>query len=190
MIGSMLAKARKSNGIKKSQLASLTNINVGHLTHIEKGERNPSHKALKCICKALNIPYGPLMFTYDKELSKEQISYNAINYISCNKILAIDNISSFIDCPPSIPSSTLAVKINDDSMEPTFKKGDFIFIELNSPLNTKDYGIFSLNNEIIIRRFYSKNGKITLKADNKSINEIKISETDTLFIIGKVLKIK
>ena len=49
MIGSMLAKARKAKGMTKTELAKLTDINIGHLTHIEKGERNPSHKALRNI---------------------------------------------------------------------------------------------------------------------------------------------
>ena len=92
MIGAMLAKARKDKGMSKTELAQVTDINIGHLTHIEKEERNPSHKALKVICKALNIPYQPLMFTYDKEITEEQASYNVVNHISYNKVLAIDSL--------------------------------------------------------------------------------------------------
>ena len=55
MIGDMIAKIRKEKGITKTELARRTGINIGHLTHIEKGERNPSQNALKNICKALNI---------------------------------------------------------------------------------------------------------------------------------------
>ena len=65
MIGDMIAKARKEKRMTKTELARLTEINIGHLTHIEKGERNPSHKALKKICKALDVPYQQLMYTYD-----------------------------------------------------------------------------------------------------------------------------
>ena len=70
MIGDMIAKVRKEKGMTKTELARLTDINIGHLTHIEKGERNPSHKALKNICKALDIPYQQLMYTYDKQISE------------------------------------------------------------------------------------------------------------------------
>ena len=52
MIGDMLSKIREDKKISKTTLAQSTNINVGHLTHIEKGERNPSHKALKGLCEA------------------------------------------------------------------------------------------------------------------------------------------
>lgn len=190
MIGDMLAKARKDKGMTKTELAKVTDINIGHLTHIEKGERNPSHKALKSICKALNIPYQPLMFTYDKEIDEEQSLYNVTDCISYNKVLAIDKIGGFIDCPPKLPSSAFAIKVQDSSMEPTFKKDSYVFVEPNSPLSSKDYGIFELNGSIIIRKFFSKKGKITLKADNKEIEEIKLSSEDNFTIIGKVFKNK
>lgn len=190
MIGSMLAKARKDKGMTKTDLAKVTDINIGHLTHIEKGERNPSHKALKVICKALGIPYQPLMFTYDKEITEEQSSYNAINCLSYNKILAVDKIDSFIDCPAKVPSAAIAVKVPDNSMEPTFEKNKYVFVELNTPLSSKEYGIFKLNDDILIRKFMVKKGSITLKADNKSVEEIKVTDEDDFCIIGKVYKNK
>ena len=88
MIGDMIAKVRKEKGITKTELARITGINIGHLTHIEKGERNPSHKALKNICKALDIPYQQLMYTYDKELNEDQETYNFIKHISYDKVPA------------------------------------------------------------------------------------------------------
>lgn len=187
MIGGMLAKARKARGMTKTELARLTDINIGHLTHIEKGERNPSHKALKNICKALDIPYQQLMYTYDKTINEEQESYNVVKHISYDKVLAVDSLDSFIDCPSDMPSAALAVKISDDTMNKTFEKGTYAFIEFNSPLNSKDFGLFSYNGQVLIRRFYDKRGKITLKAENPSIKDIQVSNNDTFYIIGKVL---
>ena len=77
MIGDIIARIRKEKNISKTDLAKETGINIGHLTHIEKSERNPSHKALKTICKALKVPYQPLMYTYDKTLSDDQQFYKA-----------------------------------------------------------------------------------------------------------------
>ena len=187
MIGDMIAKARKEKGITKTELARLTDINIGHLTHIEKGERNPSHKALKNICKALDIPYQQLMFTYDKTINEEQESYNVVEHISYNKIIAVDKISNFIDCPSNVPSSAIALKISDDSMEKTFSKNSYVFVEFNTPLNSKDYGLFNYNGKILIRKFITKNGKITLKADNTSYSNINVAKNDDFYIIGKIL---
>lgn len=190
MIGNMIAKIRKEKGMSKTELAELTSINIGHLTHIEKGERNPSHKALRAICKALDVPYQQLMYTYDKQVSEEQESYGFINHISYNKVLAVSNIQDFIDCPSDMPSATLAVKATDDSMEPKLKKGSFAFIEFNSLLDNKEVGIFSINGKILIRRFVIRRGKIVLKPDNKSFEEIEIRDTDKFYIVGKVLNCK
>lgn len=186
MIGDMIAKARKEKGMSKTELARLTDINIGHLTHIEKGERNPSHKALKNICQALNIPYQQLMYTYDKPINEEQESYNVVKHISYNKLLAVDTIGGFVDCPPDLPSSAIALKVRDDSMAPTIAKNSYVFVEFNTPLNSKDIGIFSYNDKILIRKFMNRNGKITLKALNDNFEDIKILDTDVFYIIGKV----
>ncbi len=190
MIGDMIAKVRKEKGMTKTELAKLTDINIGHLTHIEKGERNPSHKALKNICKALDIPYQQLMYTYDKQVSEEQENYGFINNISYNKILAVNSIHDFIDCPSTMPSASLAVKMSDNSMEPKLKKGDFAFIEFNSLLENKEVGLFNINNKILIRRFVIRRGKVVLKADNKEVEEIEVKDSDKFFIVGKVLNCK
>ena len=187
MIGDMISKVRKEKNMTKTELANLTDINIGHLTHIEKGERNPSHKALKNICQALDIPYQQLMYTYDKELNETQEKYNFIDHISYNKVLAVDNLNTFLYFPSTVKSASLAVKVFDDSMEPALKKGDYVFIEYNSPLDNKEIGLFFLNKKFYIRRFSLKRGKIVLKADNKSVEDISISEDDNFFIVGKVL---
>ena len=75
-------------------------------------------------------------------------------------------------------------------MEPTFEKNNYVFVELNTPLNSKDYGLFEFNGDVIIRKFYARKGKISLKADNKDFPEIKISANDKFCIIGKILKNK
>ncbi|MBO5479230.1 MAG: LexA family transcriptional regulator [Clostridia bacterium] len=188
MIGDMIAKARKEKRMTKTELARLTDINIGHLTHIEKGERNPSHKALKNICKALDIPYQQLMYTYDKDINEEQEKYDVVSHISYNRLLAVDSVSGFIDCPSNVPSSAIALKVNDDSMEPTFEKGSYVFVEFNTPLNSKEYGLFSLNGDILIRKFASKQGKVSLKADNKeNYKDITVKDSDDFYIIGKIL---
>lgn len=187
MIGDMIARIRKEKKMTKTKLAEKTNINIGHLTHIEKGERNPSHKALRSICKALEIPYQPLMFTYDKILSDDQEFYKAPNHISYNKILAVDSIHSFMECPATLPSAALAIKIPDDSMEPKLPKDVFAFVELNSPLNNREIGVFDYDGKILIRRFIVRRDKLVLRADNKDVEEISIYEGDKFNIIGKVI---
>ena len=187
MIGDMIARIRKEKKVSKTDLAKETNINIGHLTHIEKGERNPSHKALKSICKALGVPYQPLMYTYDKYLTDDQEYYKAPNHIAYNKVLAVDSINSFMECPATLPSAALAVKIPDNSMEPKLAKDVYAYVELNSPLNNRDIGIFEYDGKVLIRRFIVRRDKLVLRPENKEFEEISLSSIDDFTIIGKII---
>lgn len=186
MIGKMIAKIRRERGVTKTQLASQTKINIGHLTHIEKGERNPSHKALKEICSALDIPFQELLYAYDKELSDEQLEYNYINHLTYNKIPAISKIDEYITCPSDFSNASFAYKVPDDAMSPMFKEGSYAYIEINGVIEHKAIGLFKLNDEYLIRRLMYKNDKFVLKADNRDIKDITVNSKDKFQIIGKV----
>jgi repressor LexA len=183
----MIGKIRKEKGMTKTELAKLTGINICHLTHIEKGERNPSHKALRNICKALNVPYQQLMYTYDKQLNEDQETYNYVNHIAYDKVLAVDNINTFIDCPPTMPSASLAIKVNGSYLEPKYSNGDYVFVEFNSPLTNGDIAVISLNGDVLIRKYSNKEGKICLSVLDKSMPKVTVSGEDNFYIIGKVL---
>ena len=186
MIGNMLSKIRKEKRITKTKLAELTDINIGHLTHIEKGERNPSHKALKSICNALEIPYQELLYTYDKELTDEQIEYDYINYVPYNKIPAFSNLDSFVDCPAKFANASFAYKVPDDSMEPLIKEGSYVYVEQNALLANKDVGLFYYNDEFLIRHLLYKKDKFVLKARDKEIKDITVSRNDNFYFIGRI----
>lgn len=188
MLGSLLKKARNDKDITKAHLARTTGINIGHLTHIEKGERNPSHKALKGICNALGIPYMPASYTYDRVISEDQVRYKLLKHISYDRVPFVDSITDFIPCPPSASHASLAIKIKDDSMETALLKDSIVFVEFNANLNNKDIGIFSYNNEILIRRFVIRKDKLILRADNKSYDDIDVDENTDFTIIGKIHK--
>ena len=186
MIGNMISKIRKEKGITKTKLSNLTDINIGHLTHIEKGERNPSPKALKSICSALNIPYQQLLYTYDKELTEDQKDYDYIDYVSYNSIPAISNIDSYITCPSEFSNASFAYKVTDNSMAPIIKENTYAFIEINGLLSNKEIGLFILNDSYLIRRLIYRKGKFILRAENKEIKDISVSTNDKFQIIGKV----
>ncbi len=186
MIGDIISKIRKERGITKTELANETDINIGHLTHIEKGERNPSHKALKSICSALNVPYQQLLYTYDKTLSDEQIEYGYINHISYNKIPAISKIEEYINCPANFSNASFAYKVPDNSMEPIIPKNSYAFVEIDGLIANKCIGLFKLNDEFLIRRLLYKKDKFVLRADNKNFKDITVNSNDTFQIIGKI----
>ncbi len=186
MLGNLIARIRKEKGIIKTELAKKTGINIGHLTHIEQGGRNPSHKVLRTIAHALGVPYQPLFSAYDKELKENQLEYHYIHYISYNKIPAISKIDGYINCPPNYANASFAYKVPDDAMSPIINATSYVFVEINGLVNDKEIGLFKVNNEYLIRKLIYKKGNFILKANDKKFKDITISESDHFQIIGKI----
>ena len=186
MIGNMIALIRKKKNITKTKLSELTGVDTGHLTHIEKGERNPSHRTLYLICKALDIPYEGLFHTYDKELTEEHKRYNYINYVAYDGVPVFSNLDGFIKCPSEFPGASFAFKAEDDSMAPSIKKDDIVFVEILGLLSNKDIGLFQVDDKCLIRRFLYRKDEIVLRADDKEIEDIKVSKIQNFKIIGKI----
>lgn len=187
MLGKLIAKIRKDKRISKALLSREAHIDTGHISHIEKGDRTPSHKSLKKICDCLEIPYQPLMYTYDKEFTQEQLDYNIENKICYDKILAVNRIDALIQCPENMRSTSLAIRVSDDSMEPVLTKGSYAFVELNTPLDNRDIGLFNYKNEYLFRKLIVRKDFLILRALKEDISDIKISFDEQLYILGKVL---
>lgn len=187
MLGSMITKIRKDKHITKVAVAKKTGLNLGHITHIEKDERSPSHKTLKAIASTLDVPYQLLANLYERKNDDECKRCKMINHLSYNHVLAIDSFSSFIECPAS-SNASVAIKVQDDSMEPFLKKDSYAFLELNVPLANKELGLFKYNGSIFIRKFIVRKDKLVLRAENKSFEDIDLTEDDDFTIIGRVSK--
>ena len=187
MLGYLLSKIRTDRKMSKTRLSELTNINIGHLSHIEKGERIPSHKALREISKALDIPYKNLMHAYDHDLTDDQIKYGAANHVLYNKIPIFGSLLGFTKCDFDTSNADFAIFINDESMSPKFALGSFVLVEQNAPLSNRDYGVFMYHDKILIRRFIIRKNDLVLRAEDPNISDIILVNSDNFYIIGKIL---
>ena len=66
------------------------------------------------------------------------------------------------------------------------EKDSFVFIEQNTVLSNKDIGLFFYNGNYLLRRLIYKRGKFALKADNRDLKDINISNSDIFYIVGKI----
>ena len=187
MIGEILAKIRKQKNILSADVCKKTKIDMGHFSHIETEKRNPSLKAFKSICSAIDTPFMPLINIFDYNLTEEQRNYDVINHLEYNMVPAFDSISSYIKCPGSMANASIALKMYDKSMEPLIQKKSYIYIALNIPLSHRDIGVFLYNGNIIIRRFLIRKKGIVLKSENNEYFDIKLQEDDNFTIIGKAV---
>ena len=191
MLGKFLKRIREERKITKKKLAKELKIDPGYLTHIEKAERKPSIKMLFDICDSLDVPYQNLLSVYDKQLDDEQEYYNYLNFKSENRILLIDDIKDlhYMKCPSGLNSVSFGLRISDDSMDKTFDKDTYVFVDLGAPLHFEDIGLFYYNGQILIRRLFIHHRKsLFLHADNPKYENIKIKENDNFYIIGKIMQ--
>lgn len=186
MLGSLLTRIRKEKGLSKTTLADMTKINVGHLTHIEKGERKPSPAALRDICKALGVPYLPVSYAYDKELNEDHKRFNLIETILYDKVPLVNNIEDMITCPSEFPNASLAFVMKDDSMKSSAPKGSTLFLEYNTIPLHRELGLFIYEGKYLVRRIVYRKNKVVLKSDNFLSKDITIDDNSKFTIIGKI----
>lgn len=187
MIGDLILKISKNKHVSGVEIAKKANIDTGHLSHIEKNKRTPSHKTLKLICDALEIPYTPISQLYDISLTEEQKEYEAQNHIICDKIPVFNNIEKFTSVPKNFFDATFSLKNPDNSMFPKIELNDYIFVQQNIPLSNKDIGIFLVDDKIEIRKFIVRKNDISLRAENKDYDDIIVKKDSNFYIIGKVI---
>lgn len=187
MLAYLLTKIRKDKKVSKHFVATESGFDPGYISHVENHERIPSYNALKKISSALDVPYQQLLYTYGKNISTDLVEDKFLNLVPYNSVVAIDNFDNLIHCPAKFGSSSFAVRLPDDSMEPKFLKGSYAFIEQNSPIFQREAGLFFLNGEFLIRRLFLNKSSYVLKADNTSYKSINISKTDEFFAIGKII---
>ena len=191
MLGKYLKHMRESRKLTKKKIAKDLKIDPGYLTHIEKAERTPSLKLLLDLCDYLDVPYQNVLSVLGRELNKDQEKYNYLKYKSDDRILLVDDINDlhFMKCPSGLNSASFGLLITDDSMNETFDKDTYVFVDIGTPIDFDDVGLFYFNGKILIRRLFLYHGKyLFLHADNPKYESIKITDKDKFYIIGKIIQ--
>ncbi len=108
-------------------------------------------------------------------------------YTYMHKIAAAGNGFYFDDIPtetieaPYMPGADFIIGVSGDSMEPTYKDGDLVYVEKRQILNVGEIGIFTINNECYIKEV----GEDGLLSHNPKYKPI--SGTEDMHCVGKVL---
>lgn len=86
------------------------------------------------------------------------------------------------------PSADYAVKISGESMEPTIANEAIVLVRKVNELSNGDVGIFSVDGEIMCKRYCVNGADIILRPDNQSggFSDIDVSGAECL-IQGKVI---
>lgn len=81
------------------------------------------------------------------------------------------------------------ILIDGDSMSPTIKNGQEIFVKEQTTINNNEIGVFIYDDVVYCKRLCLdyENKKVVLKSDNKEYKDIYVEDEELLRTIGKVL---
>lgn len=81
-------------------------------------------------------------------------------------------------------------KVAGDSMEPLIEDNDLLFINITSQVDINDIGIFQINGKNFVKKLKRDyNGSWYLQSLNSGYEEIRLTESDDIRTIGKVVDI-
>ena len=213
-LGLLLRKSREKKGLTLNYVSKKTNINISELSRIETGQTlkiNP----LKLIefskiydINVLNL-YEIIGYiskkdirTYDKsntiiEKINEEIEFQKSKYIPIPVYKSVsagygafpsDDPVTFITVPITNSKDLRAAYVKGDSMAPTFNDGYIIIFDPSvERLKNKEIGIFKVNDEVYLKRFYSQDSQVILTSDNIYYEPIFIRKSDNFMICGKYI---
>lgn len=97
----------------------------------------------------------------------------------------VETISFGADMVPN--GTDFCLKVNGDSMEPTFHNGDYVFIKKETDFRNGTIGAIIVNGEAYLKKIYITDDSIKLVSLNKKYKDIIVSEDDTLKYVGTVV---
>lgn len=200
-----IRKARLAKGLNPRELAELIGVTRTAVNDWEAGRHFPTPKQVPALAKALDLPseafnrYGgggvsitPGMPTISVPLLKweELHAISAAGVVSMTIMKKARFIPAYAD--PNLSKDRIALRVEDDSMEPTFKPGELIFIDpaMREPVD----------NVIVVARIGSKKehvlrcvrrkrgGAFDLVAENPGFSTWTANADNHAEIIGTVVE--
>lgn len=77
------------------------------------------------------------------------------------------------------------ISVGGDSMEPTYRNGDKVFVEKCDSVNIGEVGIFVVNGDVYIKEL----GNQCLISHNEKYKPIRLGESDSVYCCGRVIGI-
>lgn len=205
-LGITIKKLREDRGLTQIELAQKAKIGSGTLGDIESGRNKSTVKTIAKIAAALNLSQEENSLLEASFLGKEiKKNSNFIEQIrEPIKMMTIPVYSSVaagcgyipdaepIDyiSIPEISGDCVGIKVNGDSMEPTFYNGDIVILKKNVEVTLGEIGVFinTSTGESLVKRLKKKNGVFILESDNHIFPDKSI-ESDEIACCGKVVNV-
>lgn len=205
-LGIAVKKLREDKGYTQLQLAKKAGIGSGTLGDIETGKNKSTVKTIDKIAKALELnPQEKLKLDeafLGRRIQKEDnIVAQIKDPVEMMSIPVFESVAAGVGYIPGaepidyimIPETSgecVAIKVNGDSMEPTFFSGDLVVLKKEIEVGLGEIGVFlnKSTGEAVVKRLKKKNGVYVLESDNHIFKDIEI-KTSEIVCCGKVVNV-
>lgn len=200
-LASLLKSARTNSSLTVRELSKLTEtISHTEISLLENAKRKaPNPMSIKRLAEILHLNYIELfkIIGYlDKNENSKELSNNSNPISIFDTIISAyenreDKIIEYVSFPTSLKlnsKNAFAIRLNENSMEPTIKKDSIIFVKRTSNILSNHIGAFVLNGTPMVKRYFSVDSKIFLRSDNNTnYPDILISSDDDFSIVGEFI---
>lgn len=98
-----------------------------------------------------------------------------------------DEVIETIRYPKPVPIHDIALRVHGDSMEPTFRDKEIVFIKKTTEIYHGQIGAFIVNGMGLLKKFYREKDSIRLVSLNRNYKDIVIGEDDDVRLVGTVI---
>lgn len=208
--GEILKSFRLENGYKGEEFGKVLDISQQQVSRIERGDRNISQNILEKLeeilpeqllselRQAMEFEKIPDSIKKEIEKLKREVEENKIPYFSDIKASAgvgyfnsEEDAGEYFEVPSNYAKKgNIAINVHGDSMYPEIKDGDTIVIDTHHQ-NPENNRIMVVNYEgnLFVKKieFDASSKQVTLTSINNFYPPIRVSHSENLKIIGKVV---
>ena len=196
---------RESRNMSMEELANKAGVSKGIIGEIERDKTKSTVKTLNKIALALNLnkeEKNKLDEAFlGREIKKDYITEQLKDPIKMMVIPVYSSVAAGMgyipDAEPvdfiTIPETSgecVGIKVQGDSMEPTFYTNDIVVLKKDVEVGLGEIGVFlnKTSGESLVKRLKKKNGIFVLESDNHIFRDIEI-KSDEICCCGKVINI-
>lgn len=194
-ISDKIKQLMTSKKLTQKQLAEKLGIDQSTISSWVRGKTEPSFETLKKIQKVFGISFTDDATPYI-ELNKDWIEIKFYENIKASAGCGVDNhcdgyelltVDRKLLNPRVDPAKHHGIRVHGDSMEPTFKDGDVIFVEpfTGDFANNRVY-IIKRKDDVFIKRLKKSGELFEIISDNPDYESYKL-EHEKIQIIGRVV---
>lgn len=189
----MIYTMRNSRDMKQQDLADALGVSRSLVGAWERGEREPGLDAIDALADIFNVPPSAILGNRNsivsnvRPLSDQNMArIPLIGSVAAGvPILADEQYDTYIDGPSK---ADYALRIDGDSMEPTYLNGDVVYIRKTDDVDDGKVAVVLVDDSATLKHCYHIKDGLNLISENPKYAPmiIKYGEYDTIRILGEV----